>query len=478
VVLLEATAPVGAAVLDGELVALRTSGRTAEYRRLGLAFALRANVLGTTWTLTCGGREYHEQPSTSRLSPSALAAMARGPANDLVDELDASLAFRRILGFGADGLPILDEARDAHEFHDRLEEFTPHRFVWAAILGLNVLVYLGMLVSRTQGVDDLLRWGALYSPRVKEGQAWRFVTAMFVHFGFLHLFFNMLLFIAVARILERIVGNVGFALLYLVSGVAGWVFSLQVNPGSVSAGASGAVFGLLGGVLGLMRRYHVYIPWRDIAKVAVLVALLLANNAIQNHGRSPLMGRIDIAAHVGGFLGGLACGAILCQRVGPSLPAGRIVRNSIVAGLGVLLAFGAILLAPRVDDIIAELRIFMALDQRLETDVASQLPRVGVRQGRVLDLETDLEQKIIPEWNRACARLGALTRVPAAYTDLVSALVEYGKLRAESWALLLEAARWNDVARLDQFKAKSTAADDILMRFLLTQVEGQPRKRS
>jgi membrane associated rhomboid family serine protease len=474
-VLLEAAGSVGAAVLDGKLVALRASGRLAEYKRLDLSFSLRANLLGTKWTLTCGGRDYEEQPPTVRLSPSAIAAMTRGPANDLVDEMEAAIALRRISGFGADGLPILDEARDALEFHERLEEFTPRRFVTPFIVGVNVLIYILMLASSAQG-QDLLGWGALYAPRVKEGQLWRLVTAMFVHFGFLHLFFNMLLFVAAARVVERIVGNVGFALLYLISGVLGNVASLQVNPGLMGAGASGAVFGVLGGLLGLMTRYHVYIHLRDIVKVAVLVVLLIVDNAIENHNRPPLLGRIDIAAHIGGFLGGLACGVVLCQRIGPSVPAGRRVRNSILAGGGLIVGLAGALLAPRVDDLLVELRLFVEAGTRLERDVPLYVLRIGQRGRDSRELAETLRNNVIPEWGRTCERLGALSRVPSLYRDLVAALREYGRVRSESWAVLLDAAEENDAGRLGKFREKWAEADSVLQHFMLTQLEG--RKRS
>ena len=373
--------------------------------------------------------------------------------------MTAALALRRMAARP-------EEARDALEFHEMLEEFTPRRFVTPAIVGINVLVYLLMLGSTIQGADDLLRWGTLYAPRVKDGQVWRLVTSMFVHFGFLHLFFNMLLFVAAAPAVERIVGNAGFALLYLVSGVTGNLASLGFNPGTLGGRASGAVFGVLGGVLGLMTRYHVYIHLKDIVKVAVLVVLLLFDNVIENCNRPPDRGRIDLAAHVGGFLGGLACGVVLCQRVGPSVPAGRRVRNLIVAGGGLLVGLAGVLLVPRVDDVLAEVQLFVGTDERLRTAVDPFSWRIGKPQGNPIEMADALEQTVIPDWTRACGRLGALKRVPRVYRDLVSALRDYGKLRGESWALLLEAVQLNDPNRLGRYWEKRDASEAVLLRFI------------
>lgn len=460
----------GVGVLDGKLVALRAEGRRREFRRMDLGFSVRSGMFGTRWTLSCDGRQFPEQPSSARLSAAVLTAMVPGPANALVDEAETAIAIRRVTARGP-------EARDAWEFHEMLEEFTPRRWVTPVLVGLNVLVYVLMLASKGEGPEEVLRWGALYAPRVKDGQVWRLFTCMFVHFGFLHLFFNMLLLVGSAPIVERIVGNVGFAFLYLVSGLMGGIASLYFNPGLVGGGASGAVFGVLGGILGLMTRYHVYIHLKDILKVAVLVVLLLVDHLIENRNRPPLSGRIDVAAHVGGFLGGLVCGAVLCQRVGPSVPAGRLARNSIVAVGGLLLTAAGVVLSPRVDDVLGEIRQFIGSDQKVEVDVLPIVTGLGTRLGNPAEMESTLEGRIIPEYARTSERLAAMSQVPAIYRDLVGALREYARLRGESWSLLLEAVRWNDVRRLPKFRDKSREAETVLMRFLLTQMEERPPAR-
>ena len=102
-------------------------------------------------------------------------------------------------------------------------------------------------------VATVLEWGANFGPKTMDGQWWRLFTSMFLHFGIIHIGFNMWVLWNVGRLVERLVGNFGFALLYVVSGLLGSVASLAWNPTTISAGASGAVFGVVGALIGFYR---------------------------------------------------------------------------------------------------------------------------------------------------------------------------------------------------------------------------------
>jgi rhomboid protease GluP len=102
-------------------------------------------------------------------------------------------------------------------------------------------------------VGSLIAWGANYGPdTITNGQWWRLLTSMFLHIGIVHLAFNMIVLLQIGPFVERLVGNVGFLIVYFVSGFAGNVTSLVWNPYTVSAGASGAIFGLYGLLLGFL----------------------------------------------------------------------------------------------------------------------------------------------------------------------------------------------------------------------------------
>ncbi len=120
----------------------------------------------------------------------------------------------------------------------------------------NVAVFVAMVAS---GVDimnpnaqTLIDWGADFGPRTLNGEWWRMVSCTFLHSGIIHLGMNMFVLWGLGRLTERFVGSMGFAVAYMISGVAGSIVSLAWNPQGISVGASGAVFGVAGTLLGFV----------------------------------------------------------------------------------------------------------------------------------------------------------------------------------------------------------------------------------
>lgn len=177
-----------------------------------------------------------------------------------------------------------------------------------SLIVVTVLVFIGQSLSDFLfQIDWLLQLGAKSGEAIAAGQYWRFVTPIFLHIGVLHIFVNMYSLHAIGPAVERFFGTPRFLAQYLLSGFAGVIFSLAFSP-FPSAGASGAIFGLLGS-LGAFLYLH-----RDLfgqfgrlqLRQIVLVALL-------NLGLG-LMPGIDNWGH----LGGLITGALLAFLVGPS----------------------------------------------------------------------------------------------------------------------------------------------------------------
>ena len=100
--------------------------------------------------------------------------------------------------------------------------------------------------------ETLVAWGANYGPLTLDGQWWRLLTCTFVHIGIIHIGLNMWVLWDIGQLVERLTGNVGFLLLYLLSGLFGSLASVYWNPEVLSAGASGAVFGAFGGLMGFV----------------------------------------------------------------------------------------------------------------------------------------------------------------------------------------------------------------------------------
>ena len=100
--------------------------------------------------------------------------------------------------------------------------------------------------------QDLVNWGANYLPATLNGQPWRLLTSTFLHIGVLHLVFNMYALLFIGVLLEPILGKNRFLAAYLVSGIVSSIVSLQWNQVLISAGASGAIFGMYGVFLALL----------------------------------------------------------------------------------------------------------------------------------------------------------------------------------------------------------------------------------
>lgn len=180
--------------------------------------------------------------------------------------------------------------------------------VTIALIALNALAFVvsaAMAGNPMQiGSAVLLKLGANHAPLVVQGEAWRLAAAMFLHGGLLHIGLNMFALYQAGQVVERLFGATGFLLLYLVAGLAGNVASIWWNPSGISVGASGAVFGVYGALLGYLRAQPKSMPLSVFNQIrsstlAFIGYSLFAGIAIPG---------IDNAAHVGGLLGGIALG--------------------------------------------------------------------------------------------------------------------------------------------------------------------------
>ena len=190
----------------------------------------------------------------------------------------------------------------------------PRPIITRLLVGLNVAVFIatgvaGVSVIAPSG-EALLRWGADFGPRTLGGEPWRLLTSTFLHFGIIHLALNMWCLWALGTLAEPLFGWAAFLLLYLLSGLGGSVLSMLVHPMVVSAGASGAVFGVAGGVITFVLRsdeLKVPVPKNALTSVVGFVGYNLVYSFSRPH--------VDIAGHIGGLVVGLLLGAMSPRRV-------------------------------------------------------------------------------------------------------------------------------------------------------------------
>ena len=200
-----------------------------------------------------------------------------------------------------------------------------------ALIGVNVAVQLGALLSR--GGGGLLDVGAVSRFEVAGGEVWRLVTAGFLHAGLAHLFFNMFSLYILGGMLEPVIGKLRFGLIYFVSLLAGSFGALLLEPTGRTVGASGAIFGLMGAAVIVMRA-------RGISPMESGLGLWIGLNLAITF----LVPNISIGGHIGGLIGGAAAAYVLFElRTRARVPAG--LANALVVGLGALAVTGAILVS-------------------------------------------------------------------------------------------------------------------------------------
>ncbi len=230
------------------------------------------------------------------------------------------------------------------------------------LVGLNCLVFLAM-VARGVSIlsptsSQLLRWGAGNASAVLNNGEWvRIVTAMFVHVGIIHLGCNMWCLWNLGLLAEPLLGSAGLLAAYILSGAAGNLLSTFVNwwfysapsgsagmvYGPVGAGASGAVFGLAGVLIVLLKSPRLPVPPGELKKLRKSVIYFAAINLLIGvMTMAPGFGvRIDNMAHLGGFGCGLLFAAPLVPRLGSPRRLFEVRRRfSVVLIVGLLVLFG------------------------------------------------------------------------------------------------------------------------------------------
>lgn len=195
-----------------------------------------------------------------------------------------------------------------HEFREKIPVIT------VALILLNTGIWLFMeVIGDTQDVRFMMAYGAAYTPAIVEGgERFRLLTSMFLHFGADHLVNNMLILGLMGLRLEHTLGSVRFLILYLASGMCGNLLSLfqetATGEFAVSAGASGAVFGVIGGLIAWAVFHRGRVEGLTTKGLLGMAALSLY------YGFSTA--GVDNWGHIGGILGGFLLGGIysICSK--------------------------------------------------------------------------------------------------------------------------------------------------------------------
>lgn len=353
-------------------------------------------------------------------------------------------------------------------FWQRLLEITPHVFFTPTIVAVNAVIFVLMAIDSgtifSPGGETLIDWGANFGPLTLDGQWWRLLTCTFVHIGLIHFGLNMWVLWDIGQLVERLAGNVGFLLLYLLSGLFGSLASVYWNPAVLSAGASGAVFGAFGGLMGFVLFRHESIPKHILGRLRASGSTFLFYNLI--FGLS--IKGIDMAAHVGGLVAGFACGLILSQPLDRVTVLTRTRRNAVMVALGTASLAAALALAPAVPGRPAPVampgRAMPLLDVEQKFLATYRMAERQYQEGKLSAQEFAevIETQILPPWRAARRSFDKIdARRLAADPGWLSDHKRYLLLRERAWEAMAAGLKGNDSRRLEEAREKNAAADEL-----------------
>jgi membrane associated rhomboid family serine protease len=201
-------------------------------------------------------------------------------------------------------------------------------YVTYMLITANVALYAltsANLLSFSGDLNERGRELALFGPAVQNGDYYRLISSAFLHFGLFHIAFNMYALYWLGTALESYVGSLRFGAIYLISALAGSFGALLWTPNALTAGASGAIFGLMGALLVLERQ-------RGMSLLEGPIGGLLLVNLLFTFAFS---GSISVGGHIGGLIGGVLAGLVLSSFGRGHIAYGRITPLTAI-GLGSL----------------------------------------------------------------------------------------------------------------------------------------------
>ncbi|PVY40506.1 rhomboid family intramembrane serine protease [Pontibacter virosus] len=324
------------------------------------------------------------------------------------------------------------------KFKDFWTFFVPqrHYFVTPILVNINIVIFVLLLLAGVHVLspegEDLVNAGANFGPYTLTGEPWRLFTSMFLHIGIIHLLVNMYALASIGGALEPLVGRKQFVTAYVLCGLAGSLASLWWDQQRISAGASGAIFGMFGMFMTMVlleRR----MTWAEKKGMVYNMLGVIALNLVFG-----LKGGIDNAAHTGGLVLGIAYGAVLMLRSGRYFTQDYNLRGSIVTAA---LLLGA----------------FVGLYLQIPTENAkylTMLDRFGERETKAMDVMKEMEldatlinggkylpglEQGIALWDESIQELTALQELPGLgeqQAKEVEILLNYTQLRKTSYTMM------------------------------------------
>jgi membrane associated rhomboid family serine protease len=345
-------------------------------------------------------------------------------------------------------------------FAAALRTRTPWAVVTPVLVFVNTTIFVFMLfgAGTLSDPETVVSWGGNFGPSTTNGEWWRLVTAMFVHSGMLHLLANIAGLVQIGVIMERLFGRVAFAAVYIGAGLLSTLVSLAAHPMTVSAGASGAIFGIYGLWLAWLIAGWTFgstltIPLGAVRRLGPAAGVFVLYSVVAGFD-----GAGEIAGLAAGFAGGLVLARGVSERTTPAL------RVAFALAVVVAMAVVSATLLRGVANVPPEMERVAAIEGRTSTAYEAAVHRFRTGQVTMDTLAQLIDRTILPELGAARAHLKELGRVPRVHAPLVASADEYLRLREQSWRVRVEGLRKTNIATLRKADQTERAALEALNR--------------
>jgi len=306
-------------------------------------------------------------------------------------------------------------------------------FVTPIIVILNILVFAVMAIAGVHLImptnESLLLWGANFRPLTVYGDWWRLFTSTFIHIGIFHLLMNMYALVYIGLLLEPYLGKSRFLFAYLIAGISGSVASIFWNEFTISAGASGAIFGMYGVFVALLTTRLIEKSARKslLISIGVFVMYNLVNG---------LKGGIDNAAHIGGLLSGLIIGYSYYPGL---IKPDKILKPLTIGILALIFSIGSYAIVKNTSSDIGKYDKEMQVFVKLEEDALGlfRMPQTSTNE----QLLYEIENNGIKNWEEILKLIDKVDsyELPDALHQRNAQLREYCQLRIYSYQTIRKA---------------------------------------
>ena len=307
-------------------------------------------------------------------------------------------------------------------------------YITPILVDINIIVFILMVISGAGFLqpdnESLIKWGANFRPITLDGQWWRLITNFFVHIGVMHLLLNMYALLFIGLLLEPYLGKARFVAAYFLTGIIASLTSLYLHDLTISAGASGAIFGMYGVFLAMLTTNFIEKSQRK--PLLISIGIFVAYNLMYG-----MKGGIDNAAHIGGLISGLIMG--YCFYPSLKKPESTNLKYSTIVLLAVVvIAVSAFVYKKTPNDIaIYEHKMNSFDSMQTSAMLYYRLPKNSSKEKKL----SALSDSGIYYWNKNVVLLTEVEqlKIPESFKNRIEMLKDYCNLRINSYNFIYKA---------------------------------------